>query len=256
MRAVFTALLLSVASACHAHVRVEPKSELEFVYLPGGTFHYGCEPQDTQCAGDEQPGKTVTVQPFWLGKTTVTVASYSKCVSAGACTEPSTGIGYCNWSLRGKENHPVNCIDWNQATAFCGWIGGRLPTAEEWEYAAKGGESRIYPWGDEAPDANRALFGKTYPAETAPAESYAGGASKHGLQNMVGNVFQWTASELDAAKRQGAFSDPSPQKEIRGGTWADPPPHLRASSRWGFPPLSRASTFGVRCALSLSMSSG
>jgi hypothetical protein len=66
--------------------KVEPKSGLTFIHLPGGTFHYGCEPQDTQCFDTEKPGKSVTGQPMWMGKTTVTVAAYAKCVSAGACT--------------------------------------------------------------------------------------------------------------------------------------------------------------------------
>lgn len=217
--------------------KVEPKSGLEFVYLPGGTCHYGCEPQDTQCESDEKPGRSVIVQPFWMGKTTVTVAAYAKCVSAGACTPPVPGCRVSNWQVGGREDHPVNCIDWNQASAFCGWIGGRLPTAAEWEYAAKGGESRIYPWGNDAPDGNRAFFGMPYPGDgTAPAESHGGGASKHGLLNMAGNVWQWTSSNYDATS-----------KELRGGAWCNDARLLRASDRFRSLPAGTGAFVGARC---------
>jgi formylglycine-generating enzyme required for sulfatase activity len=204
--------------------KVEPKTGLVFVHLPGGTFHYGCEPKDKKCGSDEEPGKSAMVKAFWIGKTDVTVAAYARCVSAGACTVPnSAGMSACLWNVRGKESHPINCVNWSQSVAFCKWIGGRLPTAKEWEYAAKGGESRIYPWGNDAPNENRALFWKSYPSEgPAPAESYIGGASKYGLLNMAGNVWQWTGSNYDAT-----------HKELRGGSWVDHEQALRASNRDG-----------------------
>lgn len=174
------------------------KPTLEFVPLPAGTFHSGCEPQDTRCEDDEIPGRTLTVQAFSLEKTDVTVAEYRTCTEAGACTAPGTG-GHCNWGVDGKDDHPVNCIDWQQAETFCRWAGGRLPTAEEWEYAAKGGTSRIYPWGDQPPDKTKACFGETCDQGTIPADAPAGGASKQGLPGLAGNVFQWTASDYDNA---------------------------------------------------------
>jgi formylglycine-generating enzyme required for sulfatase activity len=234
------------SNATDSATKTEPKSGPEFVRLPGGTFHYGCEPQDTQCLDEEKPGRSVTVAPFWLGKTDVTVAAYARCVSAGSCTVPGVpSAGYvfnkrCNWFASGKDNHPITCVDWDQATAFCQWIGGRLPTEEEWEYAAKGGESRVYPWGNESPDDNHALFGKPYPGDgTGPADAYSAGVSKHGLLNMAGNVWQWTASEGDA----------SANEELRGGSWADYAKNIRASARINRPVASRGDNFGVRCAL-------
>ena len=128
-------------------VSVEPKSGLEFAWLPGGTFHFGCEPGDTECYDHEKPGRTVTVAPMKMARTEVTVSAYRKCVDSGACTVPNSDRAPCNWGKSGRENHPVNCVDHAQATSFCRWIGGRLPTAEEWEFAAKGGQSRVYPWG-------------------------------------------------------------------------------------------------------------
>lgn len=217
--------------------RTEPRSGLEFVSIPAGTFHSGCEPQDAQCDSSEKLDGPASVGAFWLGRTPVTVAAYGKCVAAGACTEPPSG-GSCNWKVNGKENHPVNCVDWNQATAFCQWIGGRLPTAQEWEYAAKGGESRIYPWGNESPSGIRALYDGAYDRGTAAADWGTPGATKQGLLNMAGNVWQWTASNYDTRT-----------KELRGGSWFNGATFLRASSRGAAVPSDAFISFGVRCAL-------
>jgi formylglycine-generating enzyme required for sulfatase activity len=237
-------------------VRVDPVSGLELVSLAGGTFHYGCEPQDSDCSDDERPGRQVDVAPMWMGKTEVTVEAYARCVTAGACTAPNTG-GACTWDVAGRERHPVNCVDWTQASAFCRHVGGRLPTAEEWEYADKGGESRIYPWGDDPVNDKRANFAdgqfkKKFPrafdvpgqddgwVETAPVGTYPAGATRQGLLDMVGNVIEWTASEYAAGLM-----------EARGGGWATDSisRRLRASYRTGRPPSQWDATLGFRCRL-------
>ena len=118
---------------------------LDWVQIPGGTFQMGSASGDD----DEQPVHTVGVAGFKMMKSEVTVGQYRKCVDAGSCTAPDTGED-CNWNT-GREDHPVNCVDWNQAQAFAVWAGGRLPTEAEWEYAARsGGKARTYPWGDES----------------------------------------------------------------------------------------------------------
>jgi len=87
----------------------------------------------------------------------VTVAQYGACVKAGNCSTPDTG-GRCNWSVNGRDNHPINCVDWNQATAFCEWAGGRLPTEDEWYAEASNGGKREYTWGDKAPTCDYAVM--------------------------------------------------------------------------------------------------
>ena len=208
---------------------VEAKTQLEFAWVPSGHFHRGCEPQDTQCFEDEKPVHADHVQGFWMGKTVTTVAAYKLCVDAGACKAPTPGEG-CN-SGTAKADHPINCVDWHQARAFCTWLGGRLPTAEEWEYAAKGGESRIYPWGDELPNNARAKFQVPWNG-TEPTGLRTAGASKAGLLDLVGNVGQWTDSDYDAK-----------HKEVRGG-----PVFLRVSNRGHEEPSTRHSAIGFRCA--------
>jgi formylglycine-generating enzyme required for sulfatase activity len=247
--------------------KVEPKSGLEFVLVPGGTFRMGCESQDTECFDNEKPAHPVSVGEFWLGMTDVTVAAYAKCVQAGACEGSIQSIDTethaCNWK-NGRMDHPMNCIKWDESERFCRWVGGRLPTAEEWERAAKGGEDRVYPWGDQPPNGALANFcDKNCPdafndeqrqrwtdnhwidyaqddgyAGTSPVGVYPSGASKWGLLDMSGNVWQWTASNYDATN-----------KEVRGGGWAGTHRDLRASYRYRHRPSDRLTFVGFRCGL-------
>ncbi len=96
-------------------------------------------------------------RPVQLDVTEVTVAAYAACVRAGKCTEPDTGT-YCNWHEDGKEQHPINCVDWLQADAYCKAQGMRLPTGAELQFAASNGGRSQYPWGDAKPDSTRARW--------------------------------------------------------------------------------------------------
>ena len=225
----------------------EPKSGLEFVQLPAGTFRVGCEPRDTACDDSEKPAKEgFKVPAFSLGKTDVTLSAYQRCVEARTCNVAATGPR-CNWGTD-RRDHPINCIDFQQAIRFCNWIGGRLPTGFEWEYAAKGGESRIYPWGDEPVSGKRANHcDKSCPAEwrsqeddgypaTSPVGSYPEGAGRWGLADLAGNVSQWVSS----------YQGPLPQH--RGGSWNDKAPDLRASHKSAEDARSQLEWIGFRCA--------
>lgn len=242
----------------------EPKTGYEFVPLPAGMFMMGCLAKDSQCDDDEKLARRVWVRTFALGKYPVTVEQYAKCANAGACSrEPQKqdwGHETGTWK-NGKMNHPVNSLTWDEARRFCEWIGGRLPMAEEWEYAAKSGEERIYPWGDEPPTGRRANYCDVNcvkaaeasetawwiidqreddgHAATSPVGSYPAGATMWGLLDMAGNVWEWTASKYDV----GSY-------ELRGGGWNNRARWLRATSRDRYAPTKRDTTYGVRCALS------
>ena len=98
------------------------------------------------------PPHTVELAAYELDVTETTVAQYRACVDAHGCdAEKLNAHDTCNWGKTGKDDHPVNCVDWNQAEAFCKWAGKRLPTAEEWEAAAHGSTGYRYPWGNDAP---------------------------------------------------------------------------------------------------------
>ena len=253
------------------------------VPIPGGTFWMG----DQELA---KPVHKVTLSPFCIDKTEVTVAAFRACVQAGDCPPPSATVEwkdikpedktkwsqFCTWGKTGLDRHPINCVDWKQASAYCEWTGGRLPTEAEWEYAARGNDGRSYPWGNEPPDAKRlnacgsecASMGKKrfdeswkamYPGDdgwpaTAPVSSYPNGASPFGVLDMAGNVWEWTAdsfadySDEAVTNPQRSRPDASPHVD-RGGAWyIAVPAWVHAARRGRNGPVFRAFDLGFRCA--------
>jgi formylglycine-generating enzyme required for sulfatase activity len=213
-------------------VHAEPRSGLSFAYQPSGSFEMGCSTGDRHCDKDELPTHTEQVAGFWLGTTEVTVEAYGRCLRASQCTAPDTTKERCNDDS--ALNHPANCVDQTQASAFCAWVGGRLPTGIEWEYAAKGGlATAVYPWGSEDPT-GRASY---YAGEgTKPVGSFDKGKSRWGLQDMAGNVWEWTTSHAES----GNF-------EVRGGGWFSPSKQLRTSMRVWLSEGFRSNYIGFRC---------
>ncbi len=215
------------------------------VRVSDGPFFMGCNPKvDTECYDDEKPGKTVQVAAFKIDETEVTVSAYAACVKAVVCTSPSTG-GACNWGRVDRGEHPVNCVDWNQATTYCGWVEKRLPTEAEWEKAARGTDGRKYSWGNQLDAAKANLFGPMDGFEkTAPVGSFKegakNGASPYGALDMAGNVWEWVSDGY----KSGAF------RSIRGGGWNLDPILGRASIRRRNVPHARLNDLGFRCAQS------
>lgn len=243
--------------------RKDRRSGLKFVRIPKGEY-----PQLPSLA--EQPsadGRPVTVGPLWVSLTDVSVNAYAKCARAHACpSEPVSrdeALPRCTWR-NGLLSHPINCVTWKEAAQFCQWIGGRLPTATEWEYAATSGEhGKLYPWGESSPNAALANYcdancpkalgtdGKNLAkweergwidrtqndgwAATSPVGAYPAGATPWGLLDMAGNVWQWTSSEAGDGKR-----------EVRGGSWDNPPDALKISRRLAWPEKADAG-MGFRC---------
>lgn len=212
------------------------------VSVPAGEFLMGCnEEDDSECTeDDEKPQRKVNVPAFRIDRTEVTVEAYRRCFDAKRCSVPDTkGRGSCNWDRAGYEKHPINCIDWNQAEAFCAWAGKRLPTEAEWEKAARGTDGRVYPWGATW-DITRANVYESYDGykDTAPVGSFPAGASPYGALDMAGNVWEWTADWY----RNGET------RSLRGGSWVDLPRRARSSRRLGTVPITRLDDIGVRCA--------
>src|SRR5262245_29483056 len=116
------------------------------VEVPAGELEMGAADGEP----DEQPVHRVQVAAFDIDATEVTTEAYAACVRAGKCEAPSTFHANCNGTGPDVARHPVNCVTWKMADAFCRWRGARLPTEEEWEYAARGPRSQTYPWGNEA----------------------------------------------------------------------------------------------------------
>ena len=193
----------------------------------------------------DQAVHTETVASFDLDRNEVTVAAYKACWSAGRCTLPDTP-GLCNWGRDDRGDHPINCVDWYQARGYCEWLGKRLPTETEWEYAAKGSQGRKYAWGDSEPGGQLCWKRGNARLGTCAVASYLQGNTPQGLRDMGGNVWEWTSSE----------ACPIPQKAcgaaarvFRGGGWGnDDAGFVRATSRGVDLPTSRLDFVGFRCA--------
>ena len=182
------------------------------------------------------PGGTFGAS-FSIDRTEVTTAAYDACVRSGKCTQPDTGDN-CNWGKESRASHPINCVDWNQATAYCAAAGKRLPTEQEWEHAASGTDGRLYPWGNEEPS-NQACWNRLESmAGTCPVGAFPAGASPYGALDMAGNVWEWTSSNYDANARV-----------IRGGSVFNVVASLlRAAFRYWNDPAYRDIDLGFRCA--------
>ncbi|TPV93145.1 MAG: formylglycine-generating enzyme family protein [Myxococcales bacterium FL481] len=183
---------------------------------------------------------------FWLDITEVTTAQYRDCVDAHVCPAPAnTGEWSSTYGEAGKQNHPVNQVSWFNARTYCDWVGKRLPTEWEWEWAARGRDhANIYPWGNEPPTAASACWHR-YDWDTdtggGPCPVGTHNQTRDGIKDMAGNVWEWTASEFGDGR-----------VVLRGGDWHnDDPTRLRAASRGKNTPYDRSSGGdGIRCASS------
>ncbi|GAA2816006.1 formylglycine-generating enzyme family protein [Crossiella cryophila] len=149
--------------------------------------------------------------------------------------------------------HPVNEVYWWGALQYCQARGARLPTEAEWEATARGTEGRTYPWGNAAPDATRAQYGKAYD-ETSPVTAHPAGATPEGVRDLVGNLYEWTSS-LDRPYPYAADDgreDPQSQKLriTRGSSHDERAANLRATDRDGYSrdPFAGHHHIGFRCA--------
>ena len=210
------------------------------VAIPAAVFRLGYE----LGAIDERPVHDVSFPTFLLQKDEVTVAQYARCVAAGQCTAAGTDE-FCNGARPGSDRHPINCVTQLQAATYCAWLGRRLPTEDEWEYAASGTAKRLYAWGDTSP-VGRACIGR--PKEgTCEVGSASGDTTPEGLRDMTGNVREWTAS--DYCPYDLSLACAHDQKVAKGGAWFSASAGVaRTQVRQGYAPATSSTLVGVRCA--------
>lgn len=225
--------------------------------VPAGPFQMGCNSVvDTECGNKEYPYHSVSVPAFKIDKREVTASEYRACFDAGGCTAADIG-GVCNFNAPGKESHPINCVDWNQAWAYCTWAEKKLPTEAEWEKAARGTDGRRYPWGSTGLDCDHAVDSVTPCSNTgtAPVGGKPAGASPYGAEDMIGNVWEWVEDD-DHETFTGAPGDGSAwvdtprgsKRVMRGGSWSNVDTFfMRASVRHDYIPSGRDGSFGFRC---------
>ncbi|MFA5624973.1 MAG: SUMF1/EgtB/PvdO family nonheme iron enzyme [Bradymonadales bacterium] len=219
---------------------------------------------------NETPTHQVTLSAYFIDLYLVTASDYKLCVDAGKCTEPANKED-CTYNVIGKEDHPINCVDWQQAEAYCTWAGGRLPTEAEWERAAGGGDTYTrYSWGNVCPSEwNMQCHGANWTSTTAkancsttychdkypktsPVGAFHSDQSYEGLYDVCGNVFQWTSDWSMRRYTHSPVTNPtgpsSGSKRIaRGGSYSSAVA-VGIPYRSEFDPNWKNPSFGIRCA--------
>ena len=200
-------------------VRENSKDGLKYVWIPPGTFRMGCSRDDADCWGDEFPTREVTIsQGFWMGQTEVTQAAYQRVMEAN----PS--------HFKGAQR-PVDSVNGKEAREYCGKAGLRLPTEEEWEYAARAGNGGVrYEELDYVAWYKENSGGQTHDVAQKLPNTW-------GLYDMLGNVYEWTSNLRS-----------SDQRVLRGGSWANGPRQIRASFRFWNGEMLQKDIAGFRCA--------
>ena len=261
-----------------------PLDEMLMVFVPGGTFLMGSTPEQVESAlsqcnqveapycnpqffSFESPQHEVTLDSFWIDQTEVTNAQFKRCVEDGLCEAPVA----CTWGApdfndETKLDNPVVCVDWEAAVNYCEWVGGRLPTEAEWEYAARGQNGSLYPWGDifdstlvNHCDSNCEEFWKNQDADdgytfSSPVGTYPGGASWVGALDMSGNVFEWVMDWFGEYPGESQINpigvESASFKVMRGGSYIYEQSRLRTPIRDNLPPTEKDSAVGFRCVVS------
>lgn len=259
--------------------------------IPGGKYFMGSD--DRKDNDDERPAHQVTLSTYCMDITEVTVAAYKACSDRGECKRAPAeneweGIDaparklydpLCNIREPDtKAAYPINCLDWSLANAFCAAVGKRLPTEAEWEFATRGSDGRKYPWGDDPPSNGGFLnacgkecvaWGKKHPdpdnpliamynvddgwPTTAPVGSFPKGASVYGLQDVVGNVWEWVSDWYAPYTAETTTNPQGPssgeQRVLRGGAWnGSDVAWVRPTYRFRSDPKLRSHGIGMRCA--------
>jgi formylglycine-generating enzyme required for sulfatase activity len=214
---------------------------------------------DANADGDEKPMHSVKLDEFWIDKYEVTNADFAQFVEATGYQTDAEKEGLSKtWrdAAEDKDNHPVVYVSWNDAVAYCQWLGKRLPTEAEWEKAARGTDGKIWPWGNDW-DEDSVNSKDAGPGHTMAVGSYPDGASPYGAEDMAGNVCEWVTDRYQWDYYQAAPDHNNPQgpnqgasRVVRGGSWALPQGLTRCASRFGFLPWVRRDDLGFRCASS------
>ena len=240
-------------------VEIGPEKEIvwekdgkEMILIPSGTFDI----EDHSGKDKAAVRRTVLLDSFYMDVHEVTVGQFKQFVD-------QSGYNYGgNWSEVNKhslgDDHPMICVNWNDATAYAEWSGKRLPTEAEWEKAARGGlNGKLYVWGDDMKFANlhANFFGvqgkDQWDETTAPVGSFF--SNGFGLYDMAGNAYEWCADwyskdyYLDAPYKNPLRPNSGERRVLRGGSWTSDTTFLRLSNRFDSFPNDRYNNIGFRC---------
>lgn len=240
-------------SAVHGNLLVctlAPNASLELVRVPAGEFLMGSDPaRDAHTQAVERPQHRVRLSEYFISRAPITWQAFARFRAAMRLDGPAVPVGH--------ESHPVTQVSWDDAVAFCNWLSGpgwkyRLPTEAEWEKAARGSSAQIFPWGDvwggDRANVDHAHKGTTPVGAYSPA-----GDSPYGLQDTIGNVWEWCQDwyDADTYANSQVIQDPigptvGDGAVIRGGAFDAPRKHARAATRnWDYP-FKRRANIGFR----------
>ena len=258
---------------------IREQDGMEMILIPAGTFIMGSAEDNVLSAADEQPQRDVQLDAFYIDKYEINVeqfsaflnrlGSYRRACENVDCTLPRNLAGYTNYleeqdlgdgtiqyyPMTGFANYPANHISWYGAKSYCESVGARLPTEAEWEYAARGKDGRLYPWGDNAPDETLAVFQSENFDNLKPVDALPDGASPFGVFGMAGSLWEWTSDWYNEIYYQEApnINPQGPEtgftRVVRGGAWPfnNQSDRIRTSNRYSLTPDFISSTVGFRC---------
>jgi formylglycine-generating enzyme required for sulfatase activity len=289
-------------TAYEVKTKIRQKDGMVMVYIPEGEFTMGSSFLESLVFTnfklfvfpDQRPKHKVYLDAFWLDQTEVTVGMFKKFVEATGYRTTAERQGWGKpWTKGPKEkewprtpgtdwlhpqgpeskaeaNHPVIQVSWEDAAAYCKWVGGQLPTEAQWEKAARGIDGRRYPWGNKF-NGNFLNYGDSRcPVErwrdskyddgyayTAPVGRYPQGASPYGALDMAGNVWEWVFDWYDenyyevSPYRNPTGPDSGSVRVLRGGSWYDGEPKgwVNGLVRHQNPATDRYEDVGFRCAM-------
>lgn len=210
------------------------------ISIPSGNFKMGRDDGNDF----EKPAHDVTVQPFYIDKTEVTNQQFAEFVRQRRRQPPTHWMG--GQYAPGEANIPVVNVSWYDARDYCEWANKRLPTEEEWEFAARGRENLLYPYGNQwKPNFSNA--GETGLQKPQAVGSYPDGASPFGVLDMAGNVAEWLGTDYKPYPNSPAKPDEG-NKIVRGGSFKNPAVEQTATDRFFYRPNAKWEYLGFRCA--------
>jgi formylglycine-generating enzyme required for sulfatase activity len=277
-------LAAAVCGLLQMHFAQEKRGSGGMVLVRGGTTEMGIDASEiprfqrifgideAQLFRDEVGRHRVMIDDFYLDPKPVTNAMFKNFVNANpewqagrVSSDFDNGNYLKHWKMLGtlvqRSDHPVVNVNWYAAVAYCQWEGKRLPTEAEWEFAARGGQTGLFPWGDEMPDGKRANFSGSGLGTTSAVGSYP--ANGYGLFDMAGSVWQfladeWQAYPANAQKNPVAggqrfaegrsFLQVTTRRVIRGGSYEGASVNLWVEYRDSHPPNGSREFVGFRCA--------
>ncbi len=208
-------------------------------FVPGGIFEMGARGS----------ARVVSIAPFWMDRTEVSMTEYTACVRAGICLSISDPYGATGTDGR----YPAVNVTHTMARAYCAWKQARLPTEAEWEFAARGSDSRMFPWGDRVADCVLARM-QGCGAGPGPVGVSSTGQSPFGLLDLSGNVTEWVMDRGGVSSPMGFERNPvgpteGSRRVVRGGSFADSASALRTIARRELNPVEARPDVGFRCVI-------